>query len=71
MTVKNPSKWFVSCNPVAGERLYIVARLRDRNEIQHSGNMEYHGNYSEDKEELEKIAAQLNGEDSDGNKRST
>ncbi len=61
MTAKNPSKWFVSCNPVAGERLYIVARLRDREQIQHSGNMEYHGSYSKDKEAQERIAAQLNG----------
>lgn len=60
MTTKNPSEWFVSCNPVAGEYLYIVARLRDREQIQHSGNMEYHGGYSKDKEALEKVATQLN-----------
>lgn len=63
--MKEPSKWFVSCNSVAGERLYIVARLKDKTEIQHSGNMEYYGEYSGDKEAQEKVAAQLNAEAED------
>lgn len=63
MVANNPSKWFVSCNPVGGERLYIVARLRDKNAIQHSGNMEYHGEYSTDKEAQEAVAAKLNEEE--------
>ncbi len=34
------SEWEVTCNYISGERLYGVYRLRDRKEVDHSGNRE-------------------------------
>ena len=53
-------KWFVMKNPMAG---YIVARMKDLNETMHSGNLEYHGEYSDDKEKCQIIADELNGKE--------
>ena len=53
-------KWFVMKNPMAG---YIVARMKDLNEIMHSGNLEYHGEYSDDKEKCQIVADELNGKE--------
>lgn len=50
-------KWFVMSNPMAG---YIVARVRDTSKVVHSGNLEYHGEYNEDKAECQRIADELN-----------
>lgn len=49
--------WKVIRNPMAG---YIVARVRDTSKPMHSGNIEYHGKYSDNREELERIADELN-----------
>ena len=46
---------------MAGERLYIVYRLRNEQEIDHSGNREYGSDYMKDKAEAQKIADKLNG----------
>ena len=35
------SEWRVTCNDIGGELFYGVYRLRDLNEIDHSGNREY------------------------------
>ena len=35
------SEWRVTCNYIGGERFYGVYRLRDLDEIDHSGNREY------------------------------
>ena len=35
------SEWRVTCNYIGGERFYDVYRLRDLDEIDHSGNREY------------------------------
>lgn len=40
MQNKRPSEWRVSSNPVAGEMLYGVYRIRDLDETDHSGNRE-------------------------------
>ena len=34
------SEWRVTCNYIGGERFYGVYRLRDRTDVDHSGNRE-------------------------------
>lgn len=51
------SEWKVSYNPMGG---YIAYRIRNTNEVDHSGNREYFGDYSNDKEVVEKNVEQLN-----------
>ena len=35
------SEWRVTCNYIGGELFYDVYRLRDRTDVDHSGNREY------------------------------
>lgn len=43
-------QWEVLANPVGGKYLYGVARLRDTEKVEHSGNLELHScGYLEDK----------------------
>ena len=56
--MNKPGKWKVLYNPMGG---YIVARVRDVNATVHSGNLEYYGNYLDDKTERQAIADELNG----------
>ena len=51
------SKWYVTRNPMAG---YIVARVKDTSKTVHSGNLEYYGEYGDNKSEKQKIADELN-----------
>lgn len=60
---KNPSEWRVTCNPVAGKMLYGVYRLRDKDEVDHSGNRETRGGWYETKKEAEALARRLNTEE--------
>ena len=53
-------KWKVIRNPVAG---YIVARVRDINAAVHSGNLEYYGEYSDDKVGMQAVADELNAKE--------
>lgn len=62
MTNKNPSEWRVSSNPIAGRMFYGVYRLRDVDEIDHSGNRETRGGWYETREEAERLAETLNEE---------
>ena len=57
------SKWKVSSNPVAGKIMYQVHRIKDANEVDHSGNREYAGELVEDKAEAQALAARLNKEE--------
>lgn len=50
-------KWFVQSNPGVG---YIAARIIDSSKPVHSGNIEYHGSYSENKSEIKELVRQLN-----------
>ena len=50
-------KWKVIRNPMIG---YIVARVRDVEKAVHSGNLEYHGEYSDSREEKQRLADELN-----------
>lgn len=50
-------KWKVIRNPMIG---YIVARVKNTDEAVHSGNLEYYGDYSDDKAERQAVADELN-----------
>ena len=50
-------EWFALYNPTVG---YIVARVRNIQEVVHSGNLEYRGGYMDNKAECERIADELN-----------
>ena len=52
-------KWFVTKNFLMG---YIVTRVKDTSDIMHSGNLEFYGGYSDNKEERQKVADRLNKE---------
>lgn len=53
-------KWKVIFNPTVG---YIVARLRNTSQPMHSGNLEYYGEYSNNRKELERVANELNNKE--------
>lgn len=55
-------KWKVIYNPVAG---YIVARVKDTGEIVHSGNLEFYGEYSDDKADRQAVADELNAREAE------
>lgn len=54
------SEWKVTSNPIGGKTLYGVYRLLDINEVDHSGNREFAGDYIEDKQTAMLIAEELN-----------
>ena len=56
-------KWKVIRNPMVG---YIVARVKNTEEIVHSGNLEYYGEYSDDKSERQAVADELNAKEEEG-----
>lgn len=51
------SEWKVQYNPPFG---YIAARIRNVNEVVHTGNLEFFGEYTKDKEECQKRVDELN-----------
>ena len=55
------SEWRVQSNYISGvgER-YIAYRIKDLNEVVHSGNIEHYGEYSEDREAVQKLVDELN-----------
>lgn len=59
------SKWKVSSNTIGGEKMYIVFRLRDVNEVDHSGNREYASEYMASALEAQAIADKFNSEVAD------
>ena len=52
--------WKVFSNDIGDQRMYIVGRVRDTAKTVHSGNMEYHGGYTTDREEALRVAQELN-----------
>jgi hypothetical protein len=54
------SEWQVSSNRIAGKMQYIVFRFKDIDAVNHSGNREYFGGYTEDYESRVHVAQQLN-----------
>ena len=57
------SEWRVTANPVAGKMFYGVYRIKNTDEVDHSGNRETRGGYYETREEAEHLAAVLNEEE--------
>lgn len=57
------SKWMVTWQYINDVPKYAVYRLRDVNEVDHSGNREYHGGYTTNKAEAEALAKKLNEEE--------
>jgi len=54
------SEWRVTSNPIGDVTLYRVYRIRDTSEVDHSGNREYYGNYTPDRQTARDVAAELN-----------
>lgn len=54
------NEWRVSHNFIGGRDMYIVYKLRDEKEIDHSGNRTYATQYTDDEEEAYRFAAELN-----------
>lgn len=55
------SEWKVQCNYIAGVgRSYIAMRVLDTSQTVHSGNVEHYGEYSEDREEIQRLVERLN-----------
>ena len=56
------SKWKVTSNIIGGKKMYGVYRTLDINAVDHSGNREMHGNYTDNREEAVSVAERLNSE---------
>ena len=54
------SPWMVTTQYICGKPQYAVYRLRDVDEVDHSGNRESGSTYMDSMEEAERIAAELN-----------
>lgn len=55
------SEWRVTSNFVPGTgRYYQVYRLRDKSEVDHSGNREFSGSIYDDKQDAQRLADELN-----------
>lgn len=65
MECRKPSKWKVTANLVGGKMWYAVYRIRDIDELDHSGNRQYRGGYIGDKSKAEEYARWLNEEGTD------
>lgn len=57
---RKPSEWRVSRNYTSGVTYYRVYRIRDMDEVDHSGNRDYYEGYWDTKEEAQQIADSLN-----------
>lgn len=54
------SRWKVTSNLIGGDKMYAVYRLRDINAVDHSGNREYAGGWTSNREGAQIVADQLN-----------
>ncbi len=54
-------KWKLTSQTINGKKSFAVYRLRNVDELDHSGNREYATGYMEDKAKAEEIANELNG----------
>lgn len=54
------NKWKVLSNPVGGEMVYQVYRIRNPKEPMHAGNIQTSGGLFDSEEEAERYAAKLN-----------
>ena len=56
-------EWKVSSNFLNGKQMFTVYRLRNVDEVDHSGNREYYGGYTDSKEEAQELADYLNSKE--------
>lgn len=54
------SEWKVSSNYAGDEKVFQVYRIRNTDEVDHSGNRQYYGGIVNDREQAVSIAAKLN-----------
>lgn len=54
------NKWQVTSNIIADKPMYAVYRLKDVNGIDHSGNREFAGGYTEYEDAAQLVADELN-----------
>ena len=54
------SEWKVTSNSINGSKMYGVYRQLDINAVDHSGNREYHGGYTLDRNEAQMIVDDMN-----------
>ena len=52
--------WKVFSQMIGDTRKYIAGRQIDTSKVLHAGNIEYHGEYGDDKDSVEIICAMLN-----------
>lgn len=52
--------WSVFSQVLGEERVYIAGRLRDPSAPMHGGNVEYSGDYTSDRAEVEQRVSDLN-----------
>lgn len=57
------SEWKISSNYIDGEKQYIAYRIRDMAKPDHSGNREYAGDYTTNRDEVQALVDKLNLED--------
>lgn len=57
--------WKVQRNVINGENRYIPYRLRNTDEVMHSGNIEHYGAYTTDKSEAQALVDELNKKEKD------
>ncbi|MGI6691193.1 MAG: hypothetical protein ACOX63_10220 [Christensenellales bacterium] len=55
--------WKVACNIIGDQKQYQVYRLRDVDEVDHSGNREYGSELMTDRHEAKDLADRLNAEE--------
>jgi len=56
-------KWEVYSNVIGGKTVYMAKRLRDAGGVEHSGNLEGRGDWTEDREAVERLCETLNQEE--------
>lgn len=55
--------WKVTCNIIGDRKQYQVCRLRDVDEVDHSGNREYASELMTDRHQAKALADRLNAEE--------
>lgn len=56
------SEWKISSNYIDGAKQYIAYRIRDMAKPDHSGNREYAGDYTTNRNEVQALVDKLNAE---------
>ena len=57
------SEWRVMSSPIDDKKYYRVFRIIDTNAVDHSGNREFSGGYTSDREEAMQRAEALNAKE--------